>query len=109
MRSLTDEQRPKGTTQKELAPDAVNYIMPSAQNNTQRVRRVRKKREYSPEELFFVRDRTTQNETRSAARSSLCSLPHERAIRTKKRRQSRRTARKTRIHKNKEPASDSHK
>ena len=55
MRSLTDEQRPKGTTQKELAPDAVNYIMPSAQNNTQRVRRVRKKREYSPEELFFVR------------------------------------------------------
>ncbi len=55
VRSLTDEQRPKGTTQKELAPDAVNYIMPSAQNNTQRVRRVRKKREYSPEELFFVR------------------------------------------------------
>ena len=55
VRSLPDEQRPKGTTQKELAPDAVNYIMPSAQNNTQRVRRVRKKREYSPEELFFVR------------------------------------------------------
>lgn len=55
VRSLPDEQRPKGTTQKELAPDDVNYIMPSAQNNAKRVRRVRKKREYSPEELFFVR------------------------------------------------------